>query len=404
MDRIQYYMKNRQHFSEKLFNQIYNYSKKQVSYKRNLSRYLIVLGSNAFFGILIFFSFDAFKTYPDKTPFYLFFLTTVVVSAALGGLYSGLLTMGIASLGAYFLLRTAYLTMFDLSLYIQVTFFIGGAIIINYLINLIKRTDEVTLLKEQGKKNADTFIQLNDRYETALMDIKARDQFLTIVSHELKTPLTVMLLKLHDMLNSIQSVSLANFSIQKLMDVLKNSEQQIRWLSLMINDLLDISLITTGRMKLQLEDTDLVYVTEQVTQSFSEMLKKEKCKITIKAQSSLVGKWDKVRVKQAITNLVSNAIKYGESKPIEIRIFKTGNQGIFIINNKGMEIPTQEQKIIFDLFKRGTEEHKKGLGVGLFITSQIVNMHGGKINVSSVSKKGTSFTLELPLNKTTSKL
>lgn len=398
-------MKNGPHFKDKLFN-LYNYSKRQISYKRQLVRYLLIFGSNTLFGILIYFSIDLFKTYPDRTPFYLFFLIIVALSAILGGLYSALLTTGIISLEAYFLFRAFYKTDLDLTLYIQLVFFTGGAIIISYLINLIKETKEITKLKQQEKTYASTFIQLHDEYEIALKNIKARDQFLSIVSHELKTPLSIMLLKLHDMLNSIQNVSLANFSIQQLMNVLKNSEQQIKWLSLMINDLLDVSLITTGRMKLQLEDTDLVSITEQVRQSFSEMLKKEKCKIKINTRSSVVGRWDKVRIEQAITNLISNAIKYGENRPIEINIFKTGNHGKFIIKDEGIGIPTQEQKVIFDLFKRASKpkEYKKGLGVGLFITSAIVKVHGGRIKVSSIPKMGTSFTIELPLNKTKSNL
>ena len=398
-------MENGPHFKDKLFN-LYNYSKRLISYKRQLVRHLLIFGSNTLFGILIYFSIDLFKTYPDRAPFYLFFLIIVALSAFLGGLYSALLTTGIISLEAYFLFRAFYKTDLDLTLYIQLTFFTGGAIIISYLINLIKETKEITKLKQQEKTYASTFIQLHDEYEIALKNIKARDQFLSIVSHELKTPLTIMLLKLHDELNSIQNVSLSNFSIQKLMEVITNSEQQIKWLSLMINDLLDVSLITTGRMKLQLEETDLVSITEQVRQSFSEMLKKEKYKIKIHAKSSVVGKWDKVRIEQAITNLISNAIKYGENRPIEINIFKTGNQGEFIIKDEGIGIPTQEQKVIFDLFKRVSEpkEYKKGLGEGLFITSQIVKMHGGRIKVSSIPKRGTSFTIELPLNKTKSNL
>jgi len=394
-------MENSPHFINKLFSQVYNYSKKRISYKRNFFRYFIIIGSNVLVGIFIYFATDLFKTYPDKTPFYLFFLIIVGFSTFFGGLYSAYLTTGIISLEAYFLFRVFYKTDLDLTLYIQLAFFIIGAFIISHLLDMIKENSEVKKLKKQEEVYAQAFVLLNEKYQTALENITARDQFLSIISHELKTPLAVMLLKLHDILNNVQSVSLANFSIHKLTEVLKNSEQQIKWLSIMINDLLDVSLISTGRMKLQLEDTDLVSLTGQIRQSFSEMLKKEKYIMKIYAKSPVVGRWDKVRIKQAITNLVSNAIKYGESRPIEIKIFKNGNQGKFIIKDTGIGIPTKEQKIVFDLFKRasGSQEYKKGLGVGLFITAQIVKMHGGMIKVFSIPKKGTSFTIELPLNK-----
>ena len=280
--------------------------------------------------------------------------------------------------------------------------FITGALIINYLINLAKESKEVKRLKKQEKIHAQTYTLLHNEYKTALRDIKARDEFLSIVSHELRTPLTIMLLKLHSELNNIQNASLANFSVPKLVEVLKNSELQIKWLKSMINDLLDVSLITTGKMNLQLEDTDLLSITKQVNMSFSEVIKREKYKVKIRARSPVLGKWDKVRLEQVITNLFSNAIKYGNGKPIDIQIIKSGKSAKFIISDNGIGITNEEQNDIFDLFKRaqGLGEYKKGLGVGLFITSQIVKKHGGKIKVSSILGKGTSFTIELPLKKT----
>jgi len=279
--------------------------------------------------------------------------------------------------------------------------FIVSAISINYLINSSMEKQEMKRLKKQEKLYAQAFIKLHEEYKTALKDIKSRDEFMSIVSHELKTSLTVMLLKLHSELDTIRNAPLANFSVVRLMEVLKNSEKQIARLKSMINDLLDVSLITTGRMDLQREDVDLVVVANQITQSFSELLKRKKYKIRIIAKTPVVGKWDKVRIEQAITNLISNATKYGESKPIEITISKNSNQAKFIIKDHGLGIPSSEQKIIFDLFKRaaGNGEYKKGLGVGLFITSQIVRIHGGKIKVVSIPARGTSFIIELPLKK-----
>ena len=333
-----------------LYNQLYTYSKTLLSYKRRFLKYAITFGSNALLVAAIFFLTALSQMYPDKIPLYAAILIITVVAAFLG---------------------------------------------------LMKENKEVKRLKAKEKAYARAFITLHDKHIAALSDIKARDRFLSIISHELKTPLTVMLLNLHGLLKSVQNDSLASFSIHELVKVLKNSEQQIKWLTSMINDLLDVSLITTGRMDLQLENTDLVTITRQVTQSFSEMLKREKNKVKIHAASAVVGKWDKARIEQAITNLVGNAIKYGNGKLIEIKIFKSSTQGKFIIKDQGIGIPPAEQKVIFDLFKRasGPGKYKKGLGVGLFITSQIIKIHGGKIKVSSTPAKGTSFTIELPLKK-----
>lgn len=333
----------------KLYNRVYDYSRKYLSFSRKLKRLLIKAFLNTIFGVLLYFSVDIFTSFQDKV----------------------------------FLL-----------------IFIPGAVTLSFLADLTWENNETKQLKKQEKTYAHAFSLLNDDYKIAQRDIKARDEFLSIVSHELKTPLTLMLLKLHGELNNIKSAPLANFSVHELMGVLKNSEQQINWLKSIINDLHDVSLITTGRINLQREDTDLTSLTTQVKQSFSEILKREKYKIKIDAEASLTGKWDKVRIKQVITNLFSNAIKYGSGKPIYISIFRNGETAKFIIKDNGIGINPEEQKVIFELFKRGnTGVYKKGLGVGLFIASQIVKIHGGKIKVSSIPTKGTTFTIELPLKK-----
>ena len=124
-------------------------------------------------------------------------------------------------------------------------------------------------------------------------------------------------------------------------------------------------------------------------------------KVKITAKSPVSGKWDKVRIEQVITNLFSNAIKYGGGKPIDIQILKSWGSAKFIIKDRGMGIAASDQKVVFDLFRRssGNSEHKNGLGVGLFISSQIVKMHGGNIKVTSTPVRGTNFTIELPLKR-----
>ena len=342
-------MKNNPDLKNKIYNRVYDYSRKSISFNHQFTGLAIKIGLNSLFGILIYSLLNIFfKADLDKDLLWII---------------------------------------------------IAGAIIISFLIDLAWENSEIKRLKKQEKLYAHSFIKLFDDYKLAEKDIKARDEFLSIISHELKTPLTVMLLKLHNELKNIQNASLANFSVHELVEVLKNSEKQIKWLKSMINDLLDISLITTGRMNLTLENIDLVEITNQVKSSFSEVLKKQKYKIKVSSKSPVIGKWDKVRIEQIITNLFSNAIKYGEGKPIDIQIIKSENKAKFIIKDRGIGISSGEQKIIFDLFKRanGNGEYKKGLGVGLFITSQIVKIHGGKIKVSSKPNKGSIFTVELPL-------
>ena len=208
-----------------------------------------------------------------------------------------------------------------------------------------------------------------------------------------------MLLKLHDMLHKVRNVSLANFSVPALMKVLENAQQQTRRLSNMINDLLNVSLITTGRLKLDKEEIDLTNIVKNVLENFSEMFKDEGYKVRLDSEKKIIGRWDKNRIEQAITNLVSNAIKYGEKNPIEIKLENNNTTARFIIHDHGIGISKDDQKILFDRFARAltSKEYKKGLGVGLYITYQIIKAHRGNIRVISKSGNGSTFIVELPM-------
>lgn len=315
---------------------------------------------------------------------------------------SSLFVSAITTTVIFFIFKTVDTqSALDLKWLVLLLAFIVGGIVVRILMGIINRTSEVKELRKMEKLYAQRFTQLHDEYVKANEEITARDEFLSIASHELKTPLTSMLLKLHNMINSVRNVSLANFSVPELMKVLENAEQQVKSLTAMINDLLNVSLITTGRMDLDLENFDLIAVTKRVEENFSELLARNNCQVTIEAQSPVLGFWDKARIEQAITNLFSNAIKYGENKPIEIKIFKSGGMGTFIIKDQGIGIAKEKQKMLFGRFTRATsaDGEKKGLGVGLYITHQIVNAHNGKVTLLSTPNGGSTFTIELPIKK-----
>ncbi|HEX7542769.1 MAG TPA: HAMP domain-containing sensor histidine kinase [Patescibacteria group bacterium] len=308
----------------------------------------------------------------------------------------------ITTIGIFFIFKSLNKqSSWNLELPIQLIAFILSIIVVRILIGIVRRTNEVKELKKREKDYAQTFTQLHDEYVKALEEIKARDEFLSIASHELKTPLTSILLKLHNMINNVRNVSLVNFSVPELMRVLENAEQQIRSLSTMINDLLNISLITTGRMDLDLENLDLVAATKRVKENFSEVLERKHYLVKINAKSPVIGFWDRARIEQVITNLLSNAIKYGENKPIEIKIFISEGMGKFSIKDQGIGILPEKQKMLFNRFARvaPTDGEKKGLGVGLYITHQIVKAHNGRVKLFSVPKEGSTFTIELPIKK-----
>lgn len=384
--------------------QLYRYSMKYAPFFRNIDReqvgyFLLTYVIPFCFGLVNFavgyFMGEEF----DGSILYMIYLIINATSTWFGGVVGGLITVLVTVSGNLYIGHLRTESGITPILLVQSSTFILSAVFLSYLISWAKRHKEIEVLKEKERVYARTFKDVYEEYTKALNEIKARDRFLSIASHELKTPLTSMLLKLSDILNRIKNVSLARFSIPELMRVLQNAQDQVKWLTAMINDLLNISLMTTGRMNLSRQKMDLVKITRTVKESFSEVLKREKYSIRIDASSAVFGNWDKTRIEQAITNLFSNAIKYGRNKPIDIQIFSHGDVAKFVIRDRGIGISREDQKIIFKPFERpkSVAGYKKGLGVGLYLTDMIVKSHGGHIKVESVSGKGTTFTLELPV-------
>ncbi len=277
-------------------------------------------------------------------------------------------------------------------------FFIEG-ILLSLLISSKRHEDTIFGYLRREREYKKKILEIETKNASYAKEIHSRDEFLSIASHELKTPLTSMLLQTQTALHNIRSVSLANFSIENLMRMLESVEHQTKRLSKMINDLLSVSLITTGNLQLEREEMDLDQVVQEVLIDFSPRIERENYKVIYTVHEPIVGYWDRLRIEQAISNFLSNAIKYGEREPIEIRIKKRGNQAEFLIKDNGIGISKEKQKKIFELFERGvSSEDYKGLGVGLHIALEIAKAHGGTIVVSSKPGNGSVFIMKLPLH------
>ena len=166
----------------------------------------------------------------------------------------------------------------------------------------------------------------------------------------------------------------------------------------MVNDLLNISLITTGRLELEREKIDLSKIVSDVTTRLEDQAMKSGSSVVFINKPKVIGNWDPIRIEQVVTNLVTNAIKYGNGKPITIDLTTDKKYAVLNVLDHGIGIPKDQQEKIFDRFHRGAVNSSiKGLGVGLYLISEIVKAHHGKISVKSTPKEGSVFTLQLPL-------
>lgn len=227
--------------------------------------------------------------------------------------------------------------------------------------------------------------------------VQVRDEFLSIASHELRTPLTPLKLQIDGLVRQVKNKTFFSLSEERILRLAKTSERAITRLSVLIDNLLDISRINSGRLQLNYEEVDLVSVVREVMERHESDIAAAGAIIEFKAPDVLSGAVDRIRFEQVITNLLSNALKFGKGKPIEISLSKTSDRVLIGFKDKGIGISSKDQMRIFERFERVlSSENIGGLGLGLYISQQIVHAHGGSIRLESVEGQGSKFIVELP--------
>jgi two-component system, NtrC family, sensor kinase len=228
--------------------------------------------------------------------------------------------------------------------------------------------------------------------EAALDAIRARDDFLAIAAHELRTPLATLTLDLETLQNQLRLGQGDNPEV-----AIDKAVRQTRRLAELVEGMLDVSRITTGRLKIGREAVDFSEITAEVVQRFAREANKCGSAITLNTKPSVLGMWDRLRVDQILTNLVSNAVKYGAGKPIEVTLDASDSEVKLSVRDHGIGISPADVERIFGRFERAVPNEKYGgLGLGLYITRKVVEAHGGTIDVASKPGQGSSFTVVLP--------
>jgi predicted ATPase/signal transduction histidine kinase len=224
--------------------------------------------------------------------------------------------------------------------------------------------------------------------------IRVRDEFLSVASHELNTPITSLALTLQSMNRAIQS---GRASDSQAMGILvERALRQGARLARLNSDLLDVSQSHAGRLPLQLTDVELGALVRTVVDHFQQELLRAGCSVSIHESGRLVGRWDRSRVDQILTNLLSNASKFGAGKPIEIFLGEEAGSARIAVRDHGIGIAPAQQDRIFERFERAASKNYGGLGLGLYISRQLAEAHGGSLRVQSQPGVGSTFILELP--------
>ena len=222
--------------------------------------------------------------------------------------------------------------------------------------------------------------------------IRLRDQFLSIASHELRTPLTALQLQLEDLRLRLGATD--ERMVQRIARALRSGER----MAALIDALLDVSRISSGRLVFHREPFDLGEAVQEVVERFSGTAATASCELQAQIELGIHGAWDRLRIEQVVVNLLSNAMKFGAGAPIAISLARTAEGAELSVCDGGPGIPSGDLERIFGRFERATNErHHGGLGLGLYVTQEIVVGHGGTVSASNQPTGGACFTVRLPI-------
>jgi signal transduction histidine kinase len=227
--------------------------------------------------------------------------------------------------------------------------------------------------------------------------LQARDDFLSMASHELKTPLTNLQLNVEGLRRLLRTQQSGGPPSDRLLARIDGMDGSTQRLTRLVERLLDVSRIRAGRLELEPEQLDLARLAGTVVEQQREAAARAGCPITIQAPGPVFGNWDRMRMEQVLDNLVGNAVKYGGSHPIEVSVEGQGEDALVTVRDHGIGIEAGDQERIFDRFERAvSRKHFSGLGVGLWICRQIVTAHKGTIQLESAPGQGSTFLVRLP--------
>ncbi len=223
-------------------------------------------------------------------------------------------------------------------------------------------------------------------FEGTRRAIRERDEFIAIAAHELRTPLTALKLQLDRVLRVAPSTTAAN-----------SVTRQVSRLTRLVESLLDISRLNRGRIELSPEPTDLTALVRDVAERLGGEAARADSPLRLQLEADVRGMWDPLRLEQIVTNLVTNALKFGGGAPVEISVEQQGDRARLAVTDHGRGIEPGQVRRIFDRFAQAVSAREYGgLGLGLYLVKQLVESHGGHIDVSSEPGHGATFTVELP--------
>lgn len=273
---------------------------------------------------------------------------------------------------------------------------------VNVFVELYRQSkamkQQVEALEQSRREQEALLKQLQSTQLELEQAVRMRDDFMSIVAHEVRTPLNGLILETQLRKMHLARDNASAFTLDKMHAMVDRDERQIKSLIRLIEDMLDVSRIRTGKLSIRPKRFDLSALVSGLLQNFAAQIDAAESSVTLDAEQPVIGSWDEFRIEQVISNLLTNALRYGAKSPITVKVYSDNQQARVEVRDHGIGISEENQKRIFQQFERVTAKHAvSGLGLGLFISEQIVAAHGGSITVESRIGEGALFRVCLPL-------
>jgi signal transduction histidine kinase len=258
---------------------------------------------------------------------------------------------------------------------------------------------EMEKLAAAHQKQEELVEQLRHTQRKLEHAVRMRDDFMSMVSHELRTPLNTLYLETQLRQLHVSKGRLESFAADRLPAMIERDQRQIRNMVRLIDDMLDVTRMRRDALSIQPQPVDLAALARAVVEGLRHQAEAAGSVIGLEAPGELRGVWDEFRIEQVLTNLLTNALRYGRGKPVEMMLSQAGGIARITVRDQGIGIAPEDQERIFEQFERtdDSRKHASGLGLGLYITRKIVGLHHGRIEVESTPGQGALFKVELPV-------
>jgi signal transduction histidine kinase len=227
--------------------------------------------------------------------------------------------------------------------------------------------------------------------------VRMRDDFMSLVSHELRNPLNTLFLQVQVRKRLLAAERPPEPAA--LLRMAERDERQVRSMIRLLDDMLDVTRLRTGRLAMEPAPMDLAELLRHLVEAMGEQAREAGTPFALQAPATLTLTADEFRIEQVVTNLLTNALRYGGGKPVHISLLTEGGEAVVCVKDQGPGIAQADQERIFGQFERAEATSAvPGLGLGLFISRQIAQAHGGSLGVHSTPGAGAEFRLRLPLD------